>query len=74
MTIYASYKGFCNKINYFNENCSSLLLLRMFRSFDDKNSSIDKEFKNSNLKIRQFQEALETFIDGHKQNNSSVFP
>ena len=46
----------------------------MFRSFDDKNSSIDKEFKNSNLKIRQFQEALETFIDGHKQNNSSVFP
>ena len=48
--------------------------LRMFRSFDDKNSSIDKEFKNSNLKIRQFQETLETFIDGNKQNNSSVFP
>ena len=38
-----------------------------FEPFDNKNNSINKQCKKSNLKIVEFLEALEIFIDGDKQ-------
>ena len=38
-----------------------------FKPFDNKNNSINKQCKNSNLKIVELLEVLETFIDGDKQ-------
>ena len=71
MLLGKSIKYYCIKFTRYTFITKIPVLLRFkqvaFKPFDNKNNSINKQCKNWNLKVEEFLEVLEMYIDGDKQ-------